>query len=87
MILGFAENRCILGVLSLLNKGKSKYSDMFKETKVSHTTLQAVLKGLEAKKFIKKHDVGHMKVNYEITEKGRELLGILLKLKESLNRA
>ena len=49
MIFDFTENRCIFEILRILSKGKSKYSKMFKETKVSHTTLQRVLKDLEKK--------------------------------------
>lgn len=53
---------------------------MFKETKVSHTTLQNVLKELEYKKFIKKYNKGHQNVDYESTEKGKKLLDLLIKL-------
>ena len=68
MIFDFAEIRCILDVLKILSKGKSKYSTMFKDTKVSHTTLQSVLKDLIQKKFIKRVVLDHMNVDYEITE-------------------
>jgi DNA-binding HxlR family transcriptional regulator len=57
---------------------------MFKETRVSHTTLQGVLSELTRKKFVKKHDIGHQNVDYEITEKGRRLLQLLLNLQEIL---
>ncbi len=85
MIFDTAEMRCVLSVLETLNKGKSKYTSMFKETKVSHTTLQTVFKKLTGKDFIKKHDVGHMKVDYEITEKGREFLKKLKDIRNFLN--
>ncbi len=81
MLFDTAEVRCILDVLEILNKGKSKYSSMFKETKVSHTTLQTVFRKLISMKFIKRHNIGHMNVDYEITEKGRELLKKLKELK------
>ena len=84
MIFDFAEIRCILDVLKILNKGKSKYSTMFKETKVSHTTLQMVLKDLIEKKFIKKYNIGHMNVDYEISDKGKKLLNFLIQLQELL---
>lgn len=84
MILSSRESSCILEILQILDKGKSKYGRMFKETKVSHTTLQRVLKYLARKKFIKKHDIGHMKVDYEITNKGRKLLKLLNDLKTTL---
>jgi len=84
MLLDGRENRCILEVLGILDKGKSKYGKMFKETKVSHTTLQRVLKYLVKKRFIKKSDIGHMKVDYEITTKGRKLLKLLADLKTTL---
>jgi len=84
MIFDNKETYCILEVLKLLSEGKTKYSQMFKITKVSHTTLQRVLTGLLSKKFIKKHDIGHMKVDYEITDKGKGLLDCLSKLEEIL---
>ncbi len=84
MIFDFTETKCIREVLKILSKRKSKYSKMFRETKVSHTTLQRVLRGLEKKKFIQKHDIGHQNVDYEINEKGRKLLIILLQLQEIL---
>ena len=84
MLLDGRENRCILDVLRILDKRKSKYGKMFKETKVSHTTLQRVLTYLAKKKFIKKHDIGHMKVDYEITKRGRKLLKSLSELEEIL---
>lgn len=84
MILDSAENKCISGVLKILSKEKPKYSIMFKETKVSHTTLQSVLKELVKKKFIKKHNIGHQNVNYEISEKGKKLLRKLIELQEIL---
>jgi len=70
--------------LKILEKGKSKYTKMFKQTKVSHTTLQSVLKDLTEKKFIKRKVIDHMNVDYEITEKGRKLLRRLEELKELL---
>lgn len=84
MIFDFAENKCILDVLKLLDKGKSKYSIMFKQTKASHTTLQRVLKELTKKKFIKRKNIGHQNVDYEMTEKGKRLLEKLEELKEIL---
>jgi len=80
MILDTAEAKCIINVLKILNKGKSKYSTMFKETKASHTTLQTVLKELVEKRLIIKKDIGHMNVDYEIGEKGKKLLGLLVKI-------
>jgi len=82
MIFEFAELRCILEVLKTLNASKSKYSKMFKKTKVSHTTLQSVLKELTEKGFILKYNTGHQKVDYEMTQKGRKLLSNLLQLKD-----
>jgi len=84
MIFDFAETRCILEILKILNTRESKYSIMFKETKVSHTTLQSVLKELEEGKFLIKHNKGHMDVDYEITEKGKRLLKQLNELRETL---
>lgn len=77
MILGTAEAQCVLKILQILDHGKSKYSTFFKESKASHSTLQKVLKELVKKKFIKKDDIGHMRVDYSITGKGNKLLGIL----------
>ena len=82
MIFDFAEVRCIFEVLKMLNIGKSKYSDMFRKTKVSHTTLQSVLKELAKKEFIVKYDIGHQKVDYELTNRGKKLLVVLAQLNE-----
>lgn len=84
MLFNSKENRCVLEVLKILNEDKSKYSIMFKKTKVSHTTLQRVLKYLAKKNFIRRKDIGHMNVDYEITKKGRGVFESLLKLKEIL---
>jgi DNA-binding HxlR family transcriptional regulator len=84
MIFEFAEVKCLLEVLKILNRGKSKYSLMFKSTKVSHTTLQLALKEAEVKNLIIKHNIGHQNVDYEITEKGKKLLSNLLKLQAIL---
>ena len=75
MIFNNAENKCILSVLDILDKKESRYSSLFRETKVSHTTLQKVLKDLERKKFISRGEI------YQITEKGRKLLRKLEELK------
>ena len=55
---------------------------MFRKTKVSHTTLQSVLKELNEKEFIVKYDIGHQKVDYEITNKGKKMFKVLLQLTE-----
>lgn len=85
-LLDFAEVRCIFEVLRMLNTRKLKYSEMFRKTRVSHTTLQSVLKELNEKGFIVKHNIGHQKVDYEITSKGRKLLNILLQLNELVKK-
>lgn len=74
MIVDTAEAKCTLEVLFMLSKEKSKYNEMFRITKVSHTTLQSVLKELESKKFIKKNEIGTVNTEYEITDRGRKLL-------------
>ena len=84
MLFESKEMRCTVDILKILHANKSKYSYMFKKTKVSHTTLQRTLHELIEKKFITKHDIGHMKVDYVITEKGKRLLELLFKLKEIL---
>jgi len=43
MILGFAENKCILKVLKILSVGTSKYTFMFRKTGASHTTLHRAI--------------------------------------------
>ena len=82
MIFEFKEIKCIFEVLKILNSDKSKYTAMFRKTKVSHTTLQSVLKELAEKEFIVKYDIGHQKVDYEITYKGKRLLAALTQLNE-----
>lgn len=85
MIFEFAEVKAIVGVLKLVSIKKSKYGEMFKETKVSHTTLQSVLRKLEEKKIIEKQNIGHQKVDYLITKKGKKLLEHLIEIKQLLN--
>ncbi len=80
MLFSSKENQCLIEVLKILSKGNSKYGTMFKKTKVSHTTLQRVLKWLLERGFIIKYDVGHMNVDYEISEKGRRLLDLLIQV-------
>ena len=83
MIFDFQENKCVFEVLKILvEKEKSKYGEMFKKTKVSHVTLQTVLRKLAEKEFISKHNIGHQKVDYTITNKGKKLLNILFQLRE-----
>ena len=72
----------MFNVLKILNRSQSKYSIMFKDTKVSHITLQRALKFLIEKKFIKKYDIGHMNVDYEITDRGKKLLKLLSEVNE-----
>ena len=78
----FAEIRCILSVLKILERGNSKYSIIFKETKFSHTTLQIVLRSLIDKKFVRKTVRGKLNIDYEITEKGKILLDKLKEIKD-----
>ncbi len=80
MIFQFAEIRCLFEVLKILNFKNSKYSEMFRKTKVSHTTLQYVLRELNKKEFIVKYNIGHQNVDYELTNKGKKLLANLLQL-------
>jgi len=54
-----------------LDKGKSKYSIIYRETKFSHTTIQSVLKYLVKKEFIKKTTRNKLSTYYEITKKGK----------------
>lgn len=84
MLFKSAETNCLLQILKILEKGKTKYGKMFRETKVSHTTLQTVLKYLIEKKFIKRQESSYKIVDYEINERGKGLLKQLVKLKEIL---
>ncbi len=84
MIFNFANVRCIFEVLKLLNTGTFKYTDMFQKTKVSHTTLQSVLRELKGNGLVKKYDKGHQNVDYEITEKGKTVLVLLTQLNHIL---
>lgn len=68
MLFDSAKDKCIFFTLRILEKRKSSYSSLFKETKVSHITLQNSLKELLDKKFISKDE------EYCITDKGKELL-------------
>jgi DNA-binding HxlR family transcriptional regulator len=82
MLLDTKEAKCMLKTLSTLDKEKSRYNKLFRQTKVSHTTLQKVLKELSEKKIIQKHDIGHMNVEYEITDKGKKFLSHLREIQK-----
>lgn len=76
MIFDNVENKCLLSVLRILKKKETRYSDLFRETKVSHTTLQKVLKDLESHKFISKDGF------YSIGAQGKEFLNKLEELEK-----
>ncbi len=76
MLFKSKENQCLLQVLEILNKRVTTYGKLFKETKVSHTTLQRVLNYLVERKFVEKSEEG-----YKITNKGKEPLQLLQQLK------
>ncbi len=78
------ENQCVFGVLTALQQRKSTYTKMFRETKVSHTTLQLVLEKMQTSGLIAKYDIGHKKVDYEITKKGTQCLVLLHELRKLL---
>ena len=69
MIFKFKENQCLLEVLRILNKNNTTYGKFYKETKVSHTTLQRVLYYLIDKKFVNKTKEG-----YKLNNRGKLLL-------------
>ncbi len=73
LLLKFKEFGCALTVLDLLIMDIGTYTSMIKKTKVSHTTLQRVLMDLRNIKAITKRDLGHKKVEYIISAKGRRL--------------
>ncbi len=74
MLLDSVENKCTLQVLKILSRGISKYSIMFKETKVSHDTLQKVLKFLVEEGFVEKTALDKLNTKYDIADRGRKLL-------------
>ena len=78
------ESICTFEVLKILSKGQSKYTIMFKQTKVSHHTLQKSLHYLIKEGFIRKYDLGHKKVDYEITKKGDHFFNSLVELRQML---
>jgi len=83
MLFGSVKDQCTLKVLRILNRNLASYSDLFKKTKVSHITLQTVLKKLKEKQFIKDVKQGSFnKKGYDITDKGLRFLRQLEKLKE-----
>lgn len=87
MLFDSVKDQCTLEVLRILNKGITYYSDLFKRTKVSHITLQNVLKDLLKKEFIykldpKEYEKGFGVKGYGITEEGVAFLKQLEKLKK-----
>lgn len=81
-IFRFKEVKCTLDVLRILNKGKSTYTKIYKQSKVSHTILQRTLENLTNKALITRHVMGHMLVDYKITDKGVLLLENLREIKK-----
>lgn len=76
------KSQCTYQILEILNQGKSKYTTMFKQTKVSHKTLQTALQELIQDNFINKQDIGHKKVDYTITPKGTKFYQQLTELRK-----
>ena len=74
MLLNSSKNKCILNVLKILNNNSASYSDLFRKTKVSHITLQTVLKELLEKELIMKEENDGCKKEYWITDKGKLVL-------------
>lgn len=85
MIVDTVEVKCAIKILSMLDKDKSRYNEMFRITKVSHTTLQKVLKELEEKRFINKNEISSINTEYEINNKGKELLQQLIVISRLLS--
>ena len=85
MITDTKEAQCTIKILSMLRNKKGKYNEMFRKTKVSHTTLQRVLKEAAEKRIIEKYDTGHMKVDYIITTKGARLLNFLIEIEKLMH--
>ena len=81
------ENQCIFRILTILHNKKSTYTKMFRDTKVSHTTLQRVLMKLQEQNLISKYDIGHKKVDYEISDRGVKILLLLRELKKYLKNS
>ncbi len=84
LLVRFKEFRCILAVLEILMMNTGTYTSMLKRTKVSHTTLQRVLTNLANVGAITKRELGHRKVEYKITAKGRKLFKHLHGVRELL---
>jgi len=78
MLFDTAKEKCIIEILNILERRKTSYSNLFRETKVSHITLQNALSELSQDKFITKAE------EYGITDKGKKLLRKLEELKEIL---
>ncbi len=70
-----AKDLCLMKVLRMLEKERARYSEMFRQTRASHETLQNILRYLLERKFISKEEKG-----YGISEEGKRLLGKLLEL-------
>jgi predicted transcriptional regulator len=85
MIFSITLVRGIYEILEFLNNKKENYAHLYKETGISHETLQTALKFLVIKKLIEKEDKGHKKSFYRISEKGRTYLLYMKKLKELEN--
>lgn len=65
----------------MLSKKDRNYTEVFRTSKASHTTVQKALNELLKKKFINKKTTGYKKVSYSVTEKGKLLLAHLSQVK------
>lgn len=82
MIFSITIIETIYNVLYILQNKKANYASLYKETRVSHITLQTALKTLLKGEYIKKEDKGHKKSYYEITPKGEKYFSLLKQLRE-----
>jgi len=60
-------------LLAILESGKSTFTDLLKDVKVSRTTLSNTLRALVEEGFVVKEEVGRYTV-YRLTEKGLQVL-------------
>ena len=82
MIFSIKIVKSLYEVLYMLNKNNENYAYMYKNSKISHETLQTALKYLRNKGFVTKKDKGHKKSFYEISERGKKYFSVMKELKE-----
>ena len=85
MVFNSKEDFCAIEILKILLKGKNKYIKIYSELGFYFNTDQKSIEFLVNKDLISREELGYKKVDYSITEKGKEFLKLNLKVREMIS--